>query len=391
LPVGVTAGLALAASPLASRYGQEARPYALAALAATVAALALVHSCDGASQTGAAPRKAWVVYALAVVATGLVNALALLMLAGHAVFVVASRRWALRRWAGWTTGAAVVLGPFLVATSRQSGQVGWLTRPTSHDLAVVLQAPFGAMPGAIVVCVVMAVGVLGTRQPAFALGAAWGLLPPVLLWLISQWHPLFDGRYAVAALPGTCLALAAAALPRDPFTSRNQGKLHGSARAAIAAGALVVVLALVGGQAQLAYRDRISGHAEDVRGALAILTRHAEPGDAVLFVPYHLRIVTLMAPGLGRPSVPLPDDVALGRDALASATLTGEDVAPADLQARLADRDRVWLVTGPTGTSAAAAPADVRKVELLRRDYVEVRRSQVPHFTVALFERRPSP
>jgi len=150
----------------------------------------------------------------------------------------------------------------------------------------------------------------------------------------------------------------------------------------------VAALALVGWPAQLGYRDPASGHTEDVRGVLAILTTRSRPGDAVLFVPDHLRIVTQMAPGLGRPTNGLPDDVALGRDRIASATLTGTDVPPGDLTERMVGRDRVWLVTGPAGTATAVTPADARKVALLAHEFTEVRREQVPHFTVTLYQRR---
>jgi mannosyltransferase len=388
--VGVTAGLALAVSPLASRYGQEARPYALAALAASLAALALARATDPDARRWAwQGGRAWWLYGLAVVATGLVNVLALLVVAGHAVFVLTSRRSALRRWAVSTAGALAVLGPFVAATSRQAGQVGWLTRPTAHDLAVVLEAPFG--PGLTVVAGVAAAtgvapvagGLRGLHRPAVVLGAGWGVLPPVLLWLVSQGHPLFDGRYAVAALPGTCLALAGLTPPRHPH---DQGK----GRAAAPAVVLVLALAVIGWPAHQGYRDPASGHAEDVRGALRILVGQARPGDAVLFVPYHLRIVTAMAPGL-EPALDavlgaVPDDVALGRDRIASASMAGEDVTAAEVPTRLAGRTRVWLLTD-TRAAPVATPADRAKLALLETGYIVVRREQVTHFTVTLHER----
>ncbi len=57
------------------------------------------------------------------------------------------------------------------------------------------------------------------RQPAaerraLAAAAAWGVLPPAMLLLVSAVEPLFWPRYAIVALPGLCLllALSAAAL-----------------------------------------------------------------------------------------------------------------------------------------------------------------------------------
>jgi mannosyltransferase len=291
-PVGVVAGLLFAVAPLTSRYGQEARPYAVATLAATVAALALARATEPDAR-----RWAWAGYGLAVVATGLANVLALLVLTGHLAFVLSSRRSTPRSWVLATGGALVVLSPFLVATSRQAGQVSWLTRPGTGELGDVLAAPFDglALPGLLLILALLAAWLrpAWVERSALALGTGWGLLPPVLLWLVSQGHPLFDGRYTVAALPGLCLALASVASHSPPsFSLREQ------ARRAVTGAMIVAVLAVAGWPAQLRYRDPASGHSEDVRGAVRILARQALPGDAVFFVPYHLRIVALMAPAL---------------------------------------------------------------------------------------------
>lgn len=375
--VGVVAGLLFAVAPLTSRYGQEARPYAVAALTATVAALALTRATEPDAR-----RRVWAGYGLTVVATGLVNVLALLVLTGHLVFVLGSRRSTLRSWVLATGGALVVLSPFLVATSRQAGQVSWLTRPGAGELGDVLGAPFDdlTLPGLLLVLALLAAWLrpAWVERSALALGSGWGLLPPVLLWLVSQWHPLFDGRYTVAALPGLCLALASVA-SRSPSDHTRR----------VATGATIVaVLAVTGWPAQLRYRDPASGHGEDVRGAVRILARQALPGDTVLFVPYHLRIVTLVAPAIGLPDISKLNDVALGSDAITSATLTGVDVSAVDLPSRMASRPRVWLVSGPTGTAAAVTPTDITKVALLDHDYVEVRRAWVAHFTLSLYEPR---
>ena len=243
----------------------------MATLAATVAALALARATEPDAR-----RRAWAGYGLAVVATGLANVLALLVLTGHLAFVLSSRRstpLSSRRstplsWVLATGGALVVLSPFLVATSRQAGQVSWLTRPDAGELGDVLAAPFGglALPGLLLALTLL----VAWRRPAWversalALGTGWGLLPPVLLWLVSQWRPLFDGRYAVAALPGLCLALASVASHSPPFSFRDH------ARRAVTGTMIVAVLAIAGWPAQLRYRDPASGHGEDVRGAVRI-------------------------------------------------------------------------------------------------------------------------
>ncbi|MFY1657389.1 glycosyltransferase family 39 protein [Micromonospora sp. WMMD1274] len=79
---GLLAGLLFAVLPVTSRYGQEARPYALATLLAVLATLLLV---------GALRRptwRRWAGYALAVAALALLHLIALTLLAAHAVVVL---------------------------------------------------------------------------------------------------------------------------------------------------------------------------------------------------------------------------------------------------------------------------------------------------------------
>ncbi|MFF0657119.1 glycosyltransferase family 39 protein [Micromonospora tulbaghiae] len=79
---GLLAGLLFAVLPVTSRYGQEARPYALATLLAVLATLLLV----GALRRPG--RWRWAGYAVAVAALGLFHLLALTLLAAHAVVVL---------------------------------------------------------------------------------------------------------------------------------------------------------------------------------------------------------------------------------------------------------------------------------------------------------------
>ncbi|MDO3684256.1 glycosyltransferase family 39 protein [Micromonospora sp. C28ISP2-4] len=79
---GLLAGLLFAVLPVTSRYGQEARPYALATLLAVLATLLLVEALR---RPG---RWRWAGYAAAVAALGLLHLLALTLLAAHAVVVL---------------------------------------------------------------------------------------------------------------------------------------------------------------------------------------------------------------------------------------------------------------------------------------------------------------
>ncbi|WP_236145987.1 glycosyltransferase family 39 protein, partial [Verrucosispora sp. SN26_14.1] len=80
--VGTLAGLLFAVLPSTSRYGQEARPYALATALAVLSTLLLV---DSLHRPG--PRR-WAGYAVTTAALGLAHLVALTLLAAHAVAVL---------------------------------------------------------------------------------------------------------------------------------------------------------------------------------------------------------------------------------------------------------------------------------------------------------------
>ena len=83
---GLLAGLALAAVPLTTRYAQEARPYALTTLFAVLATYLLVRAV-------ASPRWPWwVLYAAALVLTGLFSLASMLLVGAHLVSLLAARR-----------------------------------------------------------------------------------------------------------------------------------------------------------------------------------------------------------------------------------------------------------------------------------------------------------
>ena len=99
---GVAAGLLLALSPMASRYAQEARPYALAVLAAVAAAWSLWRAAGYSSPTDApagsagsaglagSARRWWIAYATAVAALGVVHVVALVVLVAHPLLLLAA-------------------------------------------------------------------------------------------------------------------------------------------------------------------------------------------------------------------------------------------------------------------------------------------------------------
>jgi hypothetical protein len=90
--VGLLSGLVFAVLPATSRYGQEARPYALVVFAGALSTLALVQVLDRPR------RRTLAAYAGTVALLGLLHVIALLLIAAHALVVFAVQRSAIRRW-----------------------------------------------------------------------------------------------------------------------------------------------------------------------------------------------------------------------------------------------------------------------------------------------------
>ncbi len=388
--VGLAAALALVASPLATRYAQEARSYALVMLATTLATLLLLRAAAarGGDRRG---RRAWALYAVVLAVTALLNVIALLVLLAHAAYVRARLpRPVRRRWLLATTGGIAVAGPFVVATFLQRGQVDWLFAPALGALPAFYAAQYHEL-GPLVAVLVAALLLVAlparfarrdprrllpprigarlgaTNTGALALGLAWAVLPVLALWLVSQGEPLFTWRYVVFTLPGTALVVGSLATAVRPL-----GLL-----------VPVVVLAVVGLSMQGIYRDPHIGHAEDMEGVGEYVAAHARSGDAVLWVPGgpgHMRTLQQLYPERYAGLI----DVALERSGAATATITGVEKEPEQIAQALKKRKRVWLIS----TDGASTDAvDREKVQLLLDGYRIARVDVVHKFQVTLWQK----
>jgi mannosyltransferase len=393
--VGLAAGAALVVAPLASRWAQDARSYALVTLVATVSTGALV----------AAVRRPgrsvwWLAYAASLPALAALNLISLLLVTAHLSWLLLTQP--VRRLRVWLIPTAVALlgsVPFLVLAFRQRAQVGWILPPTLSDLALPYVSSFGTRVVPVLVTVLaVVVLVLGRGLPggalgqAFVLGAVWSTVPTLTLWLVSQLLPMWDQHYLLFTLPGLTLTVAAGAgsvvdaalrLRRrgQRRTGRRTDRQAGRLVAGLAGG-LVAVLAGLGMPDQVAVRDARTGHDEDVRGVAAYLRQQARPGDGVVFVRSVLREIRWMYPqdftGL--------EDLALAADPGPSGTLTGTEVSAQDLPARMAGRKRIWLVTKSASGAATPSATDRAKLALLAGSYREVDRRQLTIFSVVLYQ-----
>ncbi|MFJ9895332.1 hypothetical protein ACIQPR_18660 [Streptomyces sp. NPDC091280] len=141
-----------------------------------------------------------------------------------------------------------------------------------------------------------------------------------------------------------------------------------------------------------AYRgDRLAAHRpENLAEVSALAGRELRPGDPVLFLPSFWRVTELAYPG------PFAGarDLALAESGARSGTLSGREVAPAELAARLAGVDRVWIVAQSNLLPSRWVPGDpVDRVKLTVVDGEFARRRQYVSGRVklALYIRRMPP
>ncbi len=338
---GLAAGLVFALLPVASRYGQEARPYAFVVAMATITSYLLTRVL------GASParRRRWMFgYGISLAFLGIVNIFGLLLIGGHAITVALHYRHhagepeARRTVVSWLCAAAAavaVASPLLAFGWLQRGQIAWLAvnHATSSGDTVLL------LPGSIEVtaAIGLAIGVAivvsaeSSRQRRRAswprqvieLGVPWLVVPPVALLAASVVMPVYTSRYILMCVPALALLAGAA------VTSLGR----------VAGPVALAVIAVAGLPAQLAYRTSY-GHYDDIRYLDQVVAAQARPGDVVLYTNPNAGSFGAAYPyGLGT----LPN-VAMRRAAIPSGTLWGTSASLSQIRARLRQASRVWVV-----------------------------------------------
>lgn len=335
--VGLLAGLVYAVLPMISRYGQEARSYALVSAVAVAATWVLLGE----------RRSRYAGYGLLVALLGWFHLYALLLLPAHAV-VVLRRRGETVPWLASLAGAGVLLAPLaVIASGQREEQLFWLKVPglpelgqLGVDIAGGDEAWASPLLPALFLTLLVALALLGIwhgtrlrrrgvltaedrregagagdhrerltagdhrqdltghrealtaedrregpvagegpgRPSLVGVAVPWAVLPVVLSLLISQIHPVYSPRYVLFAVPGLALLAGAglAALRRTPATW-----------------AVLAVLAAFSVSAHLAVRGP-ANRPDDLRTLAAELSAQERPGDAVLYVPERFRLFVVV-------------------------------------------------------------------------------------------------
>ena len=357
---GLLAGLLYGVAPFATRYAQEARSYATVAGLAIFATYALVRALEDDR------RGWWACYAIAIAAIGHFNLFGLLILPAHAVTVLMARPRGrspggefsrsdaalaapphVRRWIIAVASAAVLLVPVAVGAYLERADTAWLGQPGLRALGKLalsfagsrmLQLPVGAL---VVIATCAGLAAVGRRRfTTTTVCLPWLVLPPATLLAAAQIHPVYNVRYVVFCLPAVALLAADGLSWLTRFTAEFVSPPAPAAVALLPAFAIVVLVAVAAVAPQQALRNPES-RPDNLRKVSEIITRHARPGDAVLYITSHSRIVSQGYPGPFRKL----RDVALAESPVASATLNGTEVGEAVLRRRFTAVRRVWVIS----------------------------------------------
>jgi mannosyltransferase len=382
---GVIAGALFALLPCVIRYAQEARSYAIVTMLAAITTYLLLKAlCEGG--------RWWIAYGTASALTGLFNIFGLLILIAHGVSVLDAARALPRlpglsgrraagvpaRWVLAGAGAVAAAVPIAAFAYTQRAALAWMTSPPSIRGASVALARFWAGSPHLL-WPVFGLAAFGAAADAAAywrrrtpvtpgsVALPWLVLPPAVLLVVSQVHPVYDGRYVEYCLPALAILVAwgltwlarVAAVP--PLRRAGLAWLGWLLPAAVTV-PLVVTLIPAGAKVRLpgSRPDNLAADSQIVAGA-------ARPGDTVFFIPISYRPIVMEFPAQWRKV----RDIALAKSPVASDTLYGTDVSPAELLRRFTNVTRVWVYSAPSNSaylnSPRATPVDREEARLVSR------------------------
>jgi mannosyltransferase len=338
---GLAAGLLYAILPVVSRYGQEARSYAMVITVAAIASYLLVRVL----QAKADRQRRWLAgYAVSIAALGILNIFGLLLVPAHAVTMALICRRGLREPAprklaiGWLTAVVaglVVASPVLILGYKQRGQIAWLGVNTSSSGLNTLFSLSGSYLVTTTLLIVIAVSLVLSTEASRAkrraewpwrlaqLSLPWLIVPPLLLLAASVVQPVYTSRYILICIPPLALIGGAAVA--------SYGRVVGT----FALGALLIS----GATTQLGQRTE-AGHYDDILAVDQIVAANARPGDVVLYTnPNAESFGAAYSYGLGKLR-----NIALKEGPIPSGTLAGVNAPISEIRARLRHASRVWVV-----------------------------------------------
>jgi mannosyltransferase len=374
-PAGLVAGLLVPFVPVVSRYGQEARPYAMAMVASVAAVLLLLRAIEKPTVWR------WLGYTLAVIWVACSHIVALMALAAHLIAVLAAlrarpeqslppgpdaaerarRRRILFGWPVAVVLAVLAVSPLVVIGRRQGGQINWIPDPTWARVQefpgeVFMSGPVAGFFLALGLAALagLAFAARGARWPAGFL-AVWALLPPVLAYYTFDAFSFFYPRYLLFTVPAWVL-LAAYGLRSLAGAVPGEG---GARRAWAAVTAVTVAaaagLTFAGWDEQEAVRSNRVENEVSFRAAAAYIRAHEQPGDGIIFTGYPYTHRGFRYEWRDQPRAEQPREILV--DLPAGRSWSWVHPRCADTVACLGSTKRIWLVsTDPSGLPLSPLP-----------------------------------
>jgi uncharacterized membrane protein len=237
---GILLGLLLATSPYLVWYGQEAKMYTVLVALLLLAFIAYLKALSVTLNSS----RWWLIFIIATTLSFYTHILSPLILLVYGLVALITPRQLQQRWRGWSLSMACLTLPYLplalwqfplLLNGFQSGhpfypfsqQFSWLLQLYSQGL---LQ-PFGIIPQILFLFLFLCGLFLRGRtskvdtfsnsprwRPRFIL-AAWTLIPPLAVYLISLRVQIFEDRYLIYIVPAFYLVIVLGLLQIKQYAS----------------------------------------------------------------------------------------------------------------------------------------------------------------------------
>lgn len=274
---GLIAAALVGTNALLISYSQEICAYGLAALLAVLSSWSLLRALKNNE------RGAWAAYIVSATCMLFCHVLSFLVVVAHAVSFLLARkgRLSIRPVASFAMlGIAFAFLAWCIAIVPPHLRV-WMSPPGWRELKIFL-ADFGGPVFLLFVLLSFKNLVRGdvavnTVRGRYLFLTLWALLPPVLLFLVSQRIPMFLDRYLLPSVPPFLLLVAATV---RQLKDRRLAALWT---------AILLAVSIYGSVLYLHYRADPQ-RTYDWRDATAYLAQQVRSGDVVVFYYHHERL-----------------------------------------------------------------------------------------------------